>query len=70
MEENSTNKLDTWQGNSLPIAGRTTLINSSLINSTIYRMPMFLLPKIVIKRMDKGMRKFFWQGGSLNQNTI
>jgi hypothetical protein len=67
MEENSTNKLDTWQGNSLPIAGRTTLINSSLINSTIYHMSMFLLSKIVIKRMDKGMRKFFWRGGSLKK---
>jgi hypothetical protein len=41
MEEKSAKKLDIWQGNSLSIAGRTTLINSSLINSTIYRMPMF-----------------------------
>jgi hypothetical protein len=41
MEEKSVKKLDIWQGNSLSIAGRTTLINSSLINSTIYRMPMF-----------------------------
>jgi hypothetical protein len=25
-------------------------------------MPMFSLPKTVIKMMDKGRRKFFWQG--------
>jgi hypothetical protein len=56
-------KLDIWQGNSLSIAGRTTLINSSLINTTIYHMSMFLMPKTVIKRIEKGRRKFFWQGG-------
>jgi hypothetical protein len=60
MEVKSYKKLDIWQGNPLSIAGRTTLINSSLINSTIYHISMFLLPKIVIKRMDKGRRKFFW----------
>jgi hypothetical protein len=30
-------------------------------------MSMYLLPKIVIKRMDKGRREFFWQGGSLKK---
>jgi hypothetical protein len=30
-------------------------------------MPMFLLPKTVIRRMDKLRRKFFWQGGSLKK---
>jgi hypothetical protein len=60
-------KLDTWQGNSLSIAGRTTLINSSLMNSTIYHMSMYLLSKIVIKRMDKNVRKFFWHRGSLKK---
>jgi hypothetical protein len=67
MEEKPTKKLDVCQGNSLSIARRTTLINSSLINSTIYHMSMYLLPKTVIKRMDKNRRKFFWQGGSLKK---
>jgi hypothetical protein len=67
MEEKSAKKLDVWQGNSLSIAGRTTLINSSLVNSTIYHMSMYLLPKTVIKRMDKSRRKFLWQGGSLKK---
>jgi hypothetical protein len=67
MEEKPAKKLGTWQGSSLSIAGRTTLINSSLINSTIYHMSMYLLPKTVIKRMDKNRRKFFWQGGSLRK---
>jgi hypothetical protein len=67
MEEKPAKKLDIWQGNSLSIAGRTTLINSSLVNSPIYHMSMFLLPKTEFKRMDKGRRKFFWQGGSLKK---
>jgi hypothetical protein len=28
-------------------------------------MSIFLLPKIVVKRMDKGIRRFFWQGNKL-----
>jgi hypothetical protein len=70
MEEKPAKKLDVWQGNSLPIAGRTTLINSSLVNSTIYHMSMYLLPKTVIKRMDKNRRKFFWQGVVGRRNII
>jgi hypothetical protein len=57
MVEKGAKKIDIWQGNSLSIAGRTTLINSSLINSTIYHMFMYLLPKTVIKRMDKARRE-------------
>jgi hypothetical protein len=44
---------------SLSIAGRTTLINVGLVNYKIYHMSMYLMPKTVIKRMDKGKRKFF-----------
>jgi hypothetical protein len=58
MEEKSEKKLGTWQGNSLSMAVRTTLINSSLINSTIYHMSMFFIPKTTIKIMDKSRRKF------------
>jgi hypothetical protein len=67
MEEKPAKKLDVCQGNSLSIARRITLINSNLINSIIYHMSMYLLPKTVIKRMDKNRRKFFWQGGSLKK---
>jgi hypothetical protein len=54
-------KLDIWQGNSLYFGGRTMLINASLSNTPIYHMPMLLLPRTVIKRMDKMRRRFFWQ---------
>jgi hypothetical protein len=68
LEEKSARKLDVWQGSSLSMAGITILINSSLTNSSIYHMTMFLLPKTVIKRMDMGRRKFFWQGSKMKKS--
>lgn len=48
----------------MSIAGRTTLINSSLTNTFIYHMSMYLLPKTLVADLDKKRRTFFWQGGS------
>ena len=47
----------------MSIAGRTTLISSSLNNSPTYHMSVHLLPKTVINKLEKIRRKFFWQGG-------
>jgi hypothetical protein len=68
LEEKSARKLDVWQGSSLSMAGRTVLINFSLTNSSIYHMSMFLLLKTVIKRMDRGRKKFFWQGSKMKKS--
>jgi len=62
MEKNE-KKLKIWKGNSLSIAGRTTLINSSLSNAFIYHMSLYLLPKTVVDTLDKQRRTYFWQGG-------
>lgn len=43
------------------------LINASLSNTPIYHMSMYMLPKTVIKRMDKMRRRRNWQGGSLKK---
>jgi hypothetical protein len=67
LEEKTAKILDACQGNSLSIAGKTILINYGLSNSSIYHMSMFLLPKTVMHRMDKGRRKFFWQEGHLKK---
>jgi hypothetical protein len=61
--EKSEKKLDIWQGGTMSIADRTTLINSSLSNAPIYHMSIYLLPKTTIKSLDKIRRTFFWQGG-------
>jgi hypothetical protein len=47
----------------MSIAGRSTLISSSLNNTPIYHMSIYLLPKSIINDMDKVRRTFFWQGG-------
>lgn len=62
LVEKSAKKLDIWKGGAMSIAGRSTLINSSLSN-TIYRISIYLLPKTIIGRLDKIKRSFFWQGG-------
>jgi hypothetical protein len=49
--EEKLKKLDVWQGHSLSIGDRSTLIKSSLSSSVIYHMSMFLLPKTTIERM-------------------
>jgi hypothetical protein len=38
-------KLDVWKGGSMSIAGRKTLIDSSLRNAPLYQMSIYLLPK-------------------------
>ena len=43
----------------MSIAGRSVLINSSLSNSPIYHMSIYLLPKIIIDRLDEVRRTFF-----------
>lgn len=47
----------------MSIAGRSTLIKSSLNNAPIYRMSIYLLPKTIVNKLDKIRRIFFWQGG-------
>jgi hypothetical protein len=63
MVDKAYRKLDVWKGNSLSIAGRKTLIDSSLSNAPLYQMSIYLLPKTIIYKLDKIRRTFFWQGG-------
>jgi len=67
LVEKNNKKLDTWKGNSMSIAGRATLINSSLSSTFIYHLSMYLLPKIIIDALDKQRRSFFWQGGGVKK---
>lgn len=62
--DKSAKRLDAWKGSSMSIAGRSTLIGSSLNNSPIYHVSIYLLPKSITNNLDKIRRKFFfWQGG-------
>lgn len=63
LQEKNGKKLDVWKGGSMSIAGRATLINSSLSNAFIYHMSMYWLPSTIVENLDKQRRTFFWQGG-------
>jgi hypothetical protein len=63
LVEKNKKKLAIWKGGSMSIAGRLTLINSSLSSAFIYHMPMYLLPQTITQQLDKQRRTFFWQGG-------
>lgn len=61
--DKSHKRLDVWKGGNLSIAGRATLISTSLNNSPMYHMSVYLLPKTTVNQLDKITRTFFWQGG-------
>lgn len=67
LVEKHAQKLDLWQGSSMSIAGRTTLINSSLSNTPIYHMSIYLFPKTIIsstKQIVSGGDSFGSGGGT------
>jgi hypothetical protein len=67
LDEKVLKRLDGWKGGSLSYGGKLILINACLSSIPTYAMSMYLLPKTVIKRMDKTREKIFWQGGSVKK---
>jgi hypothetical protein len=63
LDEKIMKGLDGWKGNILSIGGRTTLINPRLSSIPVYAMSMYLIPKTVVKSMDRTRKRFFWQEG-------
>lgn len=61
--EKTAKKLNVWKGGTMSIAGRSTMICSSLNNAPMYQMSIYLLQKTIVKTLDKTRRTFFWQGG-------
>ncbi|GKU96367.1 hypothetical protein SLEP1_g9608 [Rubroshorea leprosula] len=55
-------KLSSWKGRYLSFGGRITLINSVLSSLPVFLMSFFLIPKSVIKEVDKIRRQFLWGG--------
>lgn len=56
-------KLEGWKGNLLLRACMLVLVNSVLSSMHIYFMGCFLLPKWMIKRIDKVRKHFLWGKG-------
>jgi hypothetical protein len=52
---------------SLSYGGKLILLNACLSCIRTYAMSMYMLPKIIIKRMDSVRQRFFWQGNSVKK---
>ncbi|KAL0381932.1 UNVERIFIED_CONTAM: putative mitochondrial protein [Sesamum latifolium] len=53
-----------WEGIMLSFAGRVQLIKSVLTALQIYWAMAFILPKHVIKEIEKRLRNFLWKGST------
>ncbi|KAL2224841.1 UNVERIFIED_CONTAM: hypothetical protein Sindi_2937900 [Sesamum indicum] len=53
-----------WEGLSLSYAGRIQIIKSVLSALSLYWASAFILPKAVIKQIEKRLRTFLWKGNS------
>ncbi|KAL2252862.1 UNVERIFIED_CONTAM: hypothetical protein Sindi_0080900 [Sesamum indicum] len=51
-----------WEGISLSYAGRVQIIKSVLSTLSLYWAYAFILPKKVIKEIEKRLRNFLWKG--------
>ncbi|KAL2237308.1 UNVERIFIED_CONTAM: hypothetical protein Sindi_0922500 [Sesamum indicum] len=51
-----------WEGISLSYAGRVQIIKSVLSTLSLYWASAFILPKKVIKEIEKRLRNFLWKG--------
>ncbi|KAL2224832.1 UNVERIFIED_CONTAM: hypothetical protein Sindi_2937000 [Sesamum indicum] len=51
-----------WEGLSLSYAGRVQIIKSVLSSLSLYWASAFILPKKIIKEIEKRMRNFLWKG--------
>ncbi|KAL2235669.1 UNVERIFIED_CONTAM: hypothetical protein Sindi_1299100 [Sesamum indicum] len=51
-----------WEGISLSYAGRVQIIKSVLSAMSIYWASAFILPKAIIKQIEKRLRNFLWKG--------
>jgi hypothetical protein len=60
-------RLNGLQETSLYYGRRLILLNACLSSIPTYAMFMYLMPKTVIKKMDKTRKIFFWQGGRLKK---
>ncbi|KAL0411771.1 UNVERIFIED_CONTAM: hypothetical protein Slati_3766800 [Sesamum latifolium] len=53
-----------WEGIQLSFVGRIQLIKSVLMALNVYWTMAFLLPKGVIREMEKQLRLFLWKGSN------
>ncbi|KAL2235448.1 UNVERIFIED_CONTAM: hypothetical protein Sindi_1277000 [Sesamum indicum] len=57
-------RINGWEGISLSYGGRIQIIKSVLSAMSIYWASAFILPKAIIKQIEKRLRTFLWKGTS------
>ncbi|KAK4381920.1 hypothetical protein Sango_2921200 [Sesamum angolense] len=62
-------RLAGWNNQALSYAGRLQLIKSVLSTLHMYWASAFILPKGVLKTLEKKMRQFLWQGSAGSRNA-
>lgn len=59
-----TKKLRVWEDKQVSMAGRITLLNSVLSSIPIYYFSFFLIPKKILKDLERVQHEFLWGGGA------
>ncbi|WKA01540.1 hypothetical protein VitviT2T_019818 [Vitis vinifera] len=65
VEERVRRRLALWKQQYISKGGRVTLIKSTLASMPIYQMSIFIMPKVVARRLEKVQRDFLWGGGNM-----
>ena len=63
------NQLPKRKANSLSQAGRAILLQANLASKANYQMQSFLLPKIILSKLDSYYRNFFWNKDSNSKTS-
>jgi hypothetical protein len=70
VNEKLIKRMDGWKGSALSFGGRLILITSCLSSIPTYYMSMHLLPKTILKMMDRTRKRFFGRGEKKENTTL
>jgi hypothetical protein len=59
-------KARSWLNQHLSYVGRLQLLNSVLFSIQVYLSCLFILPKVVIVKINFLLRSFLWKGSDLS----
>jgi hypothetical protein len=62
-------RINSWRGHALSKAGKEVMIKSVLQSHTSYVMSVYLIPKTIIKEIERMVNSFSW-GGQTNNSGI
>ena len=63
-------KIQGWSANWLNLAGKTVLLKSVLNSMPIYQSSILLALGSIIRKLERLLRKFIWEGGKGNETKL